>query len=361
MNTIVQEDIQGIIISECVDWSQFSNKTVLITGATGMLPSYMVFTLLELNRCRHLNIHVIALARNQEKVERMFKDYLEDDCLSIIVQDVSQPFTYSEHCDFVIHAASQASPKFYGTDPVGTLNANVLGTHYLLEFSIKHQVESFLFFSTGGVYGVVPESEIPMKESVCGYLDCRAVRNCYFESKRMGENMCVSYAAQYGLNAKSVRVFHTYGPTMNVHDGRAFSDFCKAVSEGRDIVLHSEGLARRTFCYITDAVKAYFIVLLQGQKGTSYNVGNSKEELSIIELATMLTRLYPEQHLRVVKEIDVTSMTYGKMKSPVQRTVPDTTLVESLGWTPGVSASEGFKRTIDCLRASQYGQQQRTI
>lgn len=349
MNKIIEEDIISVKNNDLIEWNGFAGKTVLVTGANGMLPSYMVFTLLSLNKDMLATnpVKVVALVRNRLKAERVFKSCLADPYLEFIVQDVSDPFIYDRQIDYIIHAASQASPKYYGTDPVGTLNANILGTHYLLEYARKNKVDSFLFFSSGGVYGEIDSSKMPMKEEDSGYLNCLRVRNCYFESKRMAENMCVSYASQYDVNTKIVRVFHTYGPAMDLNDGRAFSDFCKSVVNGEDIVLHSDGSAKRTFCYVTDAVCAYFKVLLDGETGTAYNVGNPYTETSIKELAETLVDLYPQKNLKVRIEIDNKSITYGAMKSPVMRTVPDVSKCMGLGWMPNVTIRDGFKRTID--------------
>lgn len=355
MNKIIQEDLQNITASN-IDWKRFEGKTVLITGANGMLPSYMVLTLLELNKTiLQKPVKVLALVRNELKAKKVFKDVCNDIQLSFIVQDVSKSIQIEEPIDFIIHAASQASPKFYGTDPVGTLNANILGTHNLLNLGLDKKIDSFLMFSSGGVYGEIPSEKMPMKESDSGYLNSLNVRNCYFESKRMAENMCVSYASQYDLNAKIVRVFHTYGPNMDLNDGRAFSDFCKNVIESKDIVLHSDGSAQRTFCYVSDAIKAYFLILLNGKKGEAYNVGNQFQEISIKELSETLVNLYPEKKLKVVVDIDPNSITYGKMKSPVKRTVPDISKAMMLGWKPVVSISEGFKRTIDAKKENVNG------
>lgn len=349
MVNIIKEDINKILSNEIIEWERFSGKTVLVTGANGMLPSYMVYTLLMLNKIQLIShpVKVLALVRNQTKAEIVFDSWLNDANLEFIIQDVSSPFTYKKKIDYIIHAASQASPKYYGTDPVGTLNANIMGTHYLLEFAKEKGIEAFLFFSTGGVYGEIDSSKMPMKEEDSGYLNCLKVRNCYFESKRMAENMCVSYAFQYGVQAKIVRVFHTYGPKMDLNDGRAFSDFCKNIINGEDIILHSDGSAQRTFCYITDAVCAYFKVLLDGISGTAYNVGNPNTEICIKDLAETLVNLYPEKGLNVRFDIDNQSITYGAMKSPVKRTVPDVCKCMALGWKPMVSIEEGFKRTID--------------
>lgn len=351
MNKIVKKDI-NIILEAPIDWYRFEGKTILVTGANGMLPSYIVLSLLGLNKKKILAnpCKVIALVRNMLKASKVFDEVIDDPFLSFCVQDVSKPISISGNIDFIIHAASQASPKYYGTDPVGTLNANILGTHNLLEMAIEKKVEAFLMFSSGGVYGEIGSSKMPMIESDSGYLNCLNVRNCYFESKRMAENMCVSYASQYGVNTKIVRVFHTYGPNMDINDGRAFSDFCKCVINNEDIVLHSDGSAKRTFCYISDAVVGYFLVLLKGKQGEAYNVGNPFEETSIRQLADTIIGLYPEKKLQVRTIINENDITYGKMKSPVKRTVPDISKLLSLGWSPKVSISEGFRYTIDALQ-----------
>lgn len=354
MNNIIKEDINNIINSD-INWNRFEGKTILITGANGMLPSYLVLTFLKLNEDTLKNpCHVLALVRNMEKAQRVFADVKENEHLEFIVQDVSNPISIEGDIHFIIHAASQASPKYYGIDPVGTLNANILGTHYMLKLALEKNVEAFLMFSSGGVYGEISSEKMPIKEDDSGYLNSLRVRNCYFESKRMAENMCVSYALQYNLNTKIVRVFHTYGPNMDINDGRAFSDFCKCIATNHDIVLHSDGSSKRTFCYVSDAVVGYFKVLLEGEKGNAYNVGNQFQEISIKDLSETLVSLYPDKKLKSIIDIDENDMTYGKMKSPVKRTVPDISKLMSLGWKPVVSIEKGFKRTIDVLIEKYY-------
>ena len=161
--------------------------------------------------------------------------------MRLLVQDVCEPVALDEPIHFIVHAASQASPKYYGTDPVGTLSANVLGTYHLLNLAATHRVEAFLFFSSGEVYGQVAPERIPIRETDYGYLDPTDVRSCYGESKRMGETMCVAWAHQFGVPAKIVRPFHTYGPGMRLDDGRVFADFVADIVHDRDIVLKSDG------------------------------------------------------------------------------------------------------------------------
>lgn len=343
INRIVFEDIARVVETAPVDWSVFSKKRVLITGASGFLPAYLVETLLYLNRLRGLDIHVTALVRNHENYIQRFAHHLNNPNLSVLVQDVSTPIRLDLPHHYIIHAASQASPKYYGIDPVGTLSANVLGTMQLLELARSHPVISFMYFSSGEVYGET--QSIPTKEADYGYLDPTSVRSCYAESKRMGENMCVSWHAQYQIPAKIVRPFHTYGPGMRLDDGRVYADFVRDIIAGRSIVMRSEGLARRAFCYLADATAGFFTVLLNGKNAVPYNVGNSQAEISIIDLANLLVDLYPEKQLRVVKECLQESSSY--LQSPIPRNCPDVSLISTLGWSPMTGLEDGFKRTIE--------------
>lgn len=346
MNEIIKADIEKILSSSIINWTRFRNKNVLITGANGMLPTYLVFTLLALNKYGY-NVNVYALVRNKEKAEAKFDDFLHDPCLHLIVQDVAKSVSIDESIHFIIHAASQASPKYYGVDPVGTINANTLGTINTLELAREKKVEGYLFFSSNEIYGVVSPDKFPFKEEDYGYIDLLDVRSCYCESKRMGENLCVAYQRQYAVPTKIVRIFHTFGPGMMLDDRRVFADFCRDIIEGRDIVLRSDGKATRFFCYIADAVIAYLKVMLDGVEADAYNVANPDGEISMYNLAHLLTSIYPEKNLKVIQEIIPGDLITVKMKSPLQRAIPDCSKILKMGWIPSTSIKEGFKRTIE--------------
>lgn len=343
VNRIVAEDIEEIVSKTDVDWSVFAGKRVLITGASGFLPAYLVETLLYLNRTRNLDIQVTALVRNRENFEQRFAHHLASSNLAALVQDVSKPIMLDLPHHFMIHAASQASPKYYGADPVGTLTANVLGTMQLLELARSHPVISFMYFSSGEVYGET--KSVPTKESDYGYIDPTSVRSCYAESKRMGENMCVSWHAQHQVPAKIVRPFHTYGPGMKLDDGRVYADFVRDIIENRPIVLKSAGTASRAFCYLADATAGFFTVLLNGENGIPYNVGNSQAEISIKDLADLLVDIFPEKRLWVEK--NGIHAENGYLQSPISRNCPDISRIKALGWAPKTSLADGFKRTIE--------------
>jgi len=347
-NPIIEEDLKNIIKTD-LPWHLLKGQRILLSGANGFLPAYMVETLLYLNDHffdRNHCVKVLGLVRNREKALKRFSGYLERTDFELLEHDMCSPTfpSLENEVSYVIHAASQASPKYYGTDPVGTLLPNVIGTYSLLELSRKHQVKSFLFFSSGEVYGEVSADKIPTKEIDYGYIDLSQVRSCYAESKRMGETMCISWFHQHGVPTKIVRPFHTYGPGMYLQDGRVFADFVSDIVHNRNICMKSDGSAIRAFCYISDAITGFFTVLFNGINGESYNVGNSQGETSIADLAELLVRLYPDKGLKVIKNTPADQL--GYLKSTISRNSPDCSKIGALGWKPGISLEEGFDRTI---------------
>lgn len=345
MHKIIFEDIESIIAAE-LPWQNFSGKTVLISGAAGFLPSYMVHTLMHLNKVKKSfePIKIIAVVRNKEIAEKRFAEYLNDKNFKLVVADMNEAFTLSDKLHYIIHAASQASPKYYNIDPVGTLKTNVFGTGELLKLAQKNPIEVFLYFSSGEVYGQTEIVADGLDELAYGYLDPMQVRSCYAESKRMGENLCVSWHHQYNIPTKIVRPFHTYGPGLSLNDGRVFADFVADIVSNRDIVMYSDGSATRAFCYLVDATIAFFTVLLNGEIGQAYNVANNRAIVSMLELAHTLIDLYPEKNLKVIIKERKADATY--LQSPVKMTYPNTSKLEKLNWKPRYSIPEGFKRTI---------------
>ncbi len=246
--------------------------------------------------------------------------------------------------DYIVHAASLASPQYYGKMPVETMLPNVIGTYELLEYAKRKKIKGFLFFSSGNVYGSVGGVD-RIKEDTKGTFDFRAIGNVYGESKRCGEALCGAYFHEYGVPVKNARIQHTYGPTLDIEsDKRVFSEFVNNIVNNQDIVLKSDGSAKRAFCYITDTVAALFAILLDGEEGESYNVGNDMEYISILELAEKLVAMFPEKQLQVIRE---RRQDEGYSASPENRTIPvSLEKTRQLGWRPECSVEEGFGRTI---------------
>lgn len=341
-NSVIAEDLEEIL-RKGLNWEKLKGKKVFISGASGFLPAYLVYIFLALNDRLGFGISVVGLVRNGDKGRKRFENYLHRSDFSLVVQDVSEPILYTENVDFVIHAASQASPKFYGSDPVGTLKANVLGTLNLLEWAKKSKAGRFMYFSSSEVYGSLPQDKIPTREEDYGYLDPTNVRSCYAESKRMGETICTSWTHQYGLSTIIVRPFHTYGPGMDLDDGRVYADFIANIVRNEDITMKSDGSATRAFCYISDATEGFLRVLLDGETGQAYNVGNDQGVASILQLAEQLITLFPDKKLKI-NRFQIQSSNY--IPSFVSRNIPEISKIRKLGWIPETPIDKGFFRTI---------------
>ena len=341
-NPVIMEDV-AFIATQNLDWGILRGKTVLISGAAGFLASYLVETLLYLNEAQRLGVKVVGLVRNLKKARERFESYDHLDALRLIPQDVCKNLVYPGNVHYVIHAASQASPKLFRVDPVGTILPNTVGTKNLLDLCVEKKVSGFMFFSTTGVYGHVSPSSYPIPENCFGSIDPTDLASCYIESKRMGENMCVAWMHQHGVPIKIVRPSITYGPGISLDDGRSFADFISNILSRKDIILYSEGMVLRNYCYIADAVVGFFKVLLEGATGEAYNVA-SEDEISVFNLATTLVKdIFPELHLKVLRGKD-TSKDYLRMDFP--RTATDVSKLKSLGWQSHFSLKDGFRRTV---------------
>lgn len=342
-NPIIAEDME-LIYQNRVHWNEFNEKVVYVTGATGMLASYLIMFLVYLKKEHNINVDVVAGIRNREKANRLFGEYIDAGLVRLYDVDILEQIKADAKIDYIIHTASLASPQYYGKMPVETILPNVIATYNILEYARKNTISGVLFFSTGDVYGTVLK-ENGITESDIGLLNYLDTGSFYAESKRCGEAMCRAYWLEYGVPAKFVRISHTYGPNMDwQHDTRVFSEFVKNIINGEDIVMKSDGSAKRPFCYITDNITALFKILLDGNCGEAYNVGNENTYISIKGLANKLAGLFPDKEIKVVTE-DRKMQGYAANKEHRSSTMV-TGKTRALGWNPQIDIEEGFKRTI---------------
>lgn len=328
-NPIICGDVEDIIARE-LPWETFRGKTVLVTGASGMIPSYAVYTFLGLNDAKDLGVRVLALVRNEEKARRIFGKVLERDDIELIAQDVSAPIEVTGPVDYIIHGASAARPSEHKKAPTATIRANLMGTFNLLDLAVEKGAEGFVLMSSSEVYGTVPEGIKEITETDYGALDILNPRSCYSEGKRGAETICAAYQAQYGIRCRIPRFAHIYGPGMSLNDGRVQADFAANVYRGQNIVLKSDGSSQRAYTYVADAVAGMFYVLLKGED-MAYNVADSRHIISIRELAEAFVAARPEKNLKLVFDIPEGT---GGMYNPAAFIGLSGEKLEGLGWEP---------------------------
>lgn len=344
LNKIIEEDINHILDNP-INFKKLENSTVLITGASGMIGTYLLYTLAILNDLKSLNIKIVALVRDRNKITGYLKN--RDD-LIVLEQDVCDRINYDDKVDYIIHAASPASPKIMKDAPVDTLMANTLGTYNTLKLAKKSNTKSYVFISSREVYGEPYEWQEEFKEDTYGFIDPLLPRSCYPEGKRAAENMCVTFKEQYGVNAKIVRPAHTYGPGMSIYDGRVQADFLKNVVEHQNILMKSTGEALRTYTYIRDVVAGIFFVLLEAED-IAYNVADEEAKITIKGLAELLVGLYPERKLKVEMKIEENQ----KGVAPFKLGTINSEKIRALGWKPTITIEEGFRRTVEYIESTQ--------
>ncbi|MGN0453050.1 MAG: NAD-dependent epimerase/dehydratase family protein [Ruminococcus sp.] len=340
--SIVKSDMDNLIGRDYIPYEQLRSKTVLVTGATGMLAYYFTMALMHLNLKKDYGIRVIALVRNAQKAKEKFAGFLGDSRFELLSQDVCKPIEIEGNLDYIFHAAGAASPYFIKNDPTGIIAANTQGTVSVLELAKEKKVTNIIYPSTREIYGKVEGVEF-IKETDMGIFDPLDARSCYPESKRIAETILKSYLVQYGVPFTVARIAHSFGPGMIINsDGRVMADFISDAVNSRNIVLKSDGLAERAFCYITDAVAALFAIMLKGQCGEAYNLANETEPTPIKDVAQMLADLFPERGIKVIFDISGDRSGY----CTYTRVGLDTSKLESLGWKPEVKLADGLKNTV---------------
>ena len=353
-DAIVAEDLADIADRLSAEFGKMSGKRLLIVGGAGFLGYYLVQAPLAWNKLgKGAPIHV-TVYDNYIRGKPDWLAALEGDANLVLTKhDITDPMPADAgDFDYVIHAASIASPIFYRRYPIETMDANVNGLRYLLEYALNQKkagkpLSGFLFYSTSEIYGDPSPQDIPTPETYRGNVSCTGPRACYDESKRYGETLCVNFAQQHDLQITIARPFNNYGPGLKITDRRVLPDFARDVFAGRDIVMLSDGAPTRTFCYIADAIVGYYKVLVVGRKGESYNVGTDAAEVSMARLADEVVRIARENwgyKGRVVREVssDAAYLT----DNPNRRCPIIDKARTELGYAPRIDFEEGLERAL---------------
>ncbi len=349
--SIVDEDIDNIIKNLGKDVLKLSGKTVLISGGSGFLGSYINHTINRLNenvlkeKCKVISID--NYITGSEK--RSFLGTIESKYFEFIFQDVRIPMLIRDKVDYVIHAAGLASPYYYQKYPLETIESAVVGAKNLLEIARTKNAKGFLFFSSSEIYGDPDAKHVPTPETYAGHVSSVGPRACYDESKRLAETLCLVYHNLFKIPIKIVRPFNIYGPGMKINDYRVIPTFLYKGLTGQSLPVHGKGTQTRTFCYVSDAIVGFLKVLLSGTSGEVYNVGNNKPEVTMYELAKILTGI-----IKGNSKIEIIDYPKTYPAGEPQRRCPDLTkITKELGYTPKISLGEGLERSVDWFR-SEY-------
>ena len=328
-------------------WGKLQGKTILITGGTGLIGSFLIDVL----RAANLDCKVLLFGRSEEKAMTRFEEYWDEGWMEFVKWDAGEPrfermVRIDGTIDYVLHLASNTHPVAYATDPIGTIATNVIALNNLLTFAAEKKATRFLFTSSNEIYGENRGDVELFDEKYCGYIDCNTLRAGYPESKRCGEALCQAYIKQKGLDCVIARLTRTYGPTILSTDTKAISQFFNNALRGEDIVLKSEGKQYYSYQYVSDSVSGLLTVLLKGACGEAYNIADESGDITLRDLATLIAA---QAGKKVVFDLPNEIESAGFSKATKARL--DGRKLHLLGWTPEYPIDIGVLHNIMVLES----------
>lgn len=333
--TTYRKDIQTAAALP-LPWHLLDGKSVLVTGATGLIGGATVDVLMAADT----TCHIYASGRNQERAEKRFAAHHDSDRFHFVKMDLTKPLTGDTVFDYVIDAAGGAAPRLYKEDPVGVMRSNLNGVDNLFQYGIRHGLRRLVYVSSGEVYG--EGDGRAFTEDYSGFVNPTEVRSCYPSAKRAAETLCVCYGAQYDIGVAIARPSHVYGPGFTESDNRVYAQFIRNVERGEDIVLKSKGEAFRSWTYVVDCATALLYILFNGKDGKAYNIADEKSNISIRELAELTAQAAGR---KVV--FDIPDDSAHGVTTPITQAIFDTTRLQQLGWKPLWHIKEGLVHTIE--------------
>ncbi|MCQ2440625.1 MAG: NAD-dependent epimerase/dehydratase family protein [Clostridia bacterium] len=326
-------------------WDKLKNKSILLSGATGLVGSFFVDVIMKRNEYG-MNCKVYALGRNETRAKERFLYCADSPFYEFVPYDITKTFVRNDigTVDYVLHLASNTHPMQYSTDPIGTITTNIFGTYNMLEFAKMHKTVRSAFVSSNEIYGENRGDVELFDEQYCGYIDCNTLRAGYPESKRCSEALCQAYIKQNNMDIVIPRPTRSYGPTMLMTDTKAISQFIKKAVNGDDIVLKSIGTQYYSYTYVADTVSGILTVLLCGNCGEAYNIADKSSDVMLKDLAQIIAELSGK---KVIFEVPDVVEAIGYSKATKARL--DGSKLKTLGWMPKYDIKTGLNRTLDIL------------
>ena len=335
---LLESDVNEIV-ERIETKDKLEGKTILMTGARGFLGRYFIDVVKKINSDYFKNPIKFIGIDNLITSGVLGSSVYEDDNITFIEHDVIKALEINDKPDYVIHAAGIASPHYYRTYPLETLDVAINGTRHMLDLAKKNN-SKFIFFSSSEIYGDPDKENIPTSEKYRGNVSTLGPRSCYDEGKRVGETLCHIYQTNFGVDTNIIRPFNFYGPGMQEKDFRVLPNFGSRIKAGLPLKIYGHGNQTRTFCYITDAIVGLFKVIIDGHGGESYNIGNPVPEISMIELVKKIKKILGEQiQYQIIDYPD----TYPS-DEPNRRCPNIQKAIEEIDYNPRVNIDEGLKR-----------------
>lgn len=347
MGFLLDSDIDEICSSLGESARDFAGRRILITGARGFLGRYFTDVFLRLNhKVLKDPCEVIALD-NMITAGQLGADLPKDRNFAFVNHDIIKPFYPERPVDYVLHAAGIASPYYYRKWPLETLEVATTGLRNVLELA-KASSARLLFFSSSEIYGDPDQAHVPTKESYNGNISCLGARACYDESKRLGETLVRIYHEKFGVKGMIVRPFNVYGPGMQKLDYRVLPNFAAKILTDEPVAVYGTGNQTRTFCYVTDAIRGFLQVLLRGEPGEPYNIGNPTPEISMLELVAAI-----KSATGLPVKANVTEHPDTYPADEPQRRCPDITKARmQVKYEPTVGLDDGLRRFFTWARGA---------
>ena len=346
MNKLYLDDIKRTV-EPFVAIEALKDKAFFITGANGLIGSFLVDMLMYLNKNHNLNITVVVNSRSETKVKERFSEYISSPLFKYYIGDINNKIDYDGNVDYIVNCASNTHPLQYVTDPIGTIMTNINGTANVLDFALKSNSKKMVFLSSVEIYGENIYGVRKFKENDMGYINCNTLRAGYNEAKRCGEALCQAYIEKYGVDVSIVRLPRVYGPTVKADDTKALSQFINNAIAGENIVLKSSGEQYFSYLYVADAVLGILRCLVVGRKGDVYNLGNVESDIKLKDLAKMVAKVVGTE---VIFDLPDEKEAKGFSKANIARLDYSKAEME-LGYKPKYSMEEGIKNTIEILKS----------